>query len=132
MPSDLMWALLLYVHPKSYYSELSAKDKITYIISDYLKRDFDPSQYNDTIEKMKKHSLDFHERLLANWRALLEDRDTFMGSKTYNEETYKMLDEMSSKTHAMWQQYKTILKEFMIEQASRTRGDVEESFLEKN
>lgn len=71
------------------------------------------------------------KRLLAGWERKLEERDAFMHSLPYNEDTYEMLDKMMANTAKMWDQYLTILKKTESEVETTTQGDMELSLSQK-
>ena len=56
IPSTTMWALVLYVHPRSKFSELDPATKEALIKKDYLEDpDFDFNSYLSTIDKIQSY-----------------------------------------------------------------------------
>lgn len=131
VPSNIMWALLLYTHPDSKYSSQSDSTKQTLIEKDYLKSALDWASYSHTIDKILSYLLTKSQRLLSQWERKLEERDAFIHSLPYNEDTYEMLDKMMANTAKMWEQYLSILKKASQEVDSQTQGDLELSLSQK-
>lgn len=131
LPFQVIQAIYLLFHPKSEFYALPLKDKVTLVERDFLKAPLDLEKLKDTVEKFKKFILTKAQRSLLNWEEKLEERDLFMASKSYDDDTYEMLDKMMMQTSKMWDQYSSILKAFSQESESQVRGDVEESLVEK-
>jgi len=134
IPSQYMWALLLYCHPKSKFYALDSANKAALIARDYLNVESFPfEEYEATIQKILSSPLitTKPQRLLANWERKLEERDAFLASQPYNESTYDMLDKMMKETHKMWQNYKVIYDDFLKEEDIKTQGAIQESLSEQ-
>lgn len=129
--SKEMWALMLYFHPKSKYAGLDHTSKLELISTDYLKQPLKLDSYKDTIKKIETFLLTKVEYLLSNWERKLEERDEFIHSKPYDEDTYEMLDKMMASTAKMWEQYLSIRKKAIQEEEAQTEGDSELSLSEK-
>jgi len=131
--SQTMWALLLYLHPKSKYYPLDHRSKLTLIEKDYLKNQkLKLEDYPTTIAKIKELLLTKPERALVNWEQKLEERDALIASIPYNSETYDMLDKMMSNNDKLWKTYLATLKQVTQEEEGSSQGDIELSFLEKD
>ena len=131
VPSKIMWALMLYSHPSSKYYTLDPKSRIELIAKDYLKGPFDPTQYQETLDKIDRFLMTRAERLLTSWETKLEERNDFIKSKPYNDENYAMLDSIMDKTFNMWQNYRQIYDVFLKENESKTHGNIQESLTEQ-
>jgi hypothetical protein len=83
------------------------------------------ADYEETTERIHKFLVSKVKYLLAGWETKLEERDTFMHSKPYDESTFEMLDKMMSATAKMWDQYLAVRKKALEEDSSTTLGDVE-------
>lgn len=59
------------------------------------------------------------------------EREAFMDSTTYSQETYQMKEQMAKETPKMWQSFFQIQDLLSKEKASVTEGDIEESLSEK-
>lgn len=131
--SPIMWALLLYCHPKSKFYALDRKTKASIIATDFLNiPSFSFEEYEDVMRKMLSSPLitSKPQRMLANWERKLEERDEFMASQPYNESSYDMLDKMMKETHKMWQNYKITYDDFLKEEDIKTQGSIQESLSE--
>lgn len=129
--SKHMWALMLYIHPKSKYQGLDDRSKITLIESDYLGKSLELDKMQLTLDKIGTHLMSKVEYLLAGWERKLEERDAFMYSKPYDEDTFEMLDKMMAATAKMWDQYLSIRKKAIEEETTQTEGDIELSLSAK-
>lgn len=131
LPSEVMWALMLYAHPDSQYDSMDSATKKVLIETDYLQRTLPWDDYAEVISKIYELSLTKTQRLLKNWETKLEERDAFIADIPYNAETFEMLDKMMGATSKMWDNYLAILKKASSEADSQTQGDVELSLSEK-
>lgn len=131
IPSEIMWALVLFIHPSSKFATLDHKSRLSIIEQDYLGYKLELDKYELILDKIKKYIMTPAQRVLSSWNNKLFQREEFIDSVSYSADTYEMLDKMLKDTHAMMKQYKVILEEFSMEQATSTHGDVEESLLEK-
>lgn len=131
VPSKVMWALALLTHEESPYYSLDLSNKQALIKGDYLEdNSFDFSRYDNVIGKMERIYLSKPKRYLRQWEEKLEERNEFIASKSYNENTYEMLDKLLAQTDKLWSQYLKIRKAVESED-STTLGDIEESLSEK-
>lgn len=131
VPSEHMWALMLYVHPDSQYFTLDTPSKQMFIKKDYLDdSSFDFTEYESTITKIENFLLTKPQRLLRSWEIKLEERDAFISNLPYDASTYDLLDKMLEKSYKMWKQFKEIYDAFLKEDEARTQGDVQESLIE--
>jgi len=131
IPSKLMWALVLYSHPKSLYATLDPSSRVLLIEQDYLKSKLDVSKYQDILDKIGKISLTKSKRLLDSWEKKLEERDEFIRTLSYSQETYEILDKMMAATSKMWDNYQQVKKKAEEESDSRVLGDTELSLSDK-
>ena len=129
--SKVMWALFLLTHPKSIYYTLDPTSRLLLIEQDYLKAKLDVSKYQDTLDKICKISLTKPARLLDSWEKKLEERDEFIRTLNYSQETYEILDKMMAATSKMWDNYQQVRKKVEEESASRVLGDTELSLSDK-
>lgn len=129
--STIMWALMLYSHPDSKYASQNDSTRKALIEKDYLKAPLLWDTYNETVNKIKSFLLTKPQRLLDGWEQKLEERDAFIHSLPYNEDTYEMLDKMMANTAKMWDQYFAILKKASSEVDSQSQGDLELSLSQK-
>ncbi len=114
-----------------YYS-LDHESKLALIELDFLP-DFSSlwESRPETRAKISKFLLSKPERLLDGWEKKLEERDEFMHSRPYNEDTFEMLDKMMALTDKMWSAYLKIQKAVTSEGESQTVGDTELSLSDK-
>lgn len=132
VPSQHMWALLLYAHPESKYYSQEPSTRLSLIRKDYLNdSSFTIEPYSSTIEKIENFLLTKPQRLLASWEQKLEERDLFIKSLPYDASTFEMLDKMMASSYKMWQNYKDIYDLFLKEKESKIHGSVVESLSEQ-
>lgn len=133
VPSSHMWALFLFAHPESKFFDESPTTRKSLIFKDYLKSDptFSWDTYEPILKKIEEKCLSKAQRALMRWEKALHERDDFFASIPYSESTYELKDKMLSNTPKLWDQYESVQVLLAKEQASKTHGDVEESFLEK-
>lgn len=134
LTSSQMWALLLYCHPKSKFFALDEQTRSFLIRKDFLEDEsFSFADHKAVIEKLINSPLvtSKPERLLSNWERKLEERDAFLASQPYNQETYDMLDKMMKETHRMWQNYRAIYDDFLKSEEFKTQGSIVESLSEQ-
>lgn len=129
VPSKIMWACFLFIHPNSKFANLPSDVKEELISGDYIP--FKAQEYKDTIDKIKTLLLTPIQRMLVSWNESLLQRERFMDSLEYSPTTYEMLDKMRKDTYQMAKQYKEIYNEFEKERDVRTHGDVSESLSEQ-
>lgn len=131
--SDDMWVGALYGHPDSPFYSFLPSDRVAAIISLF------PS-YNS--EKIQKISPPIYKKLIAltktkvqtlfeQWARKLEEREQYIDSHTYSEDTYEMLDKMMVASEKIWKQFFTIKKMVSDESDDSTFGDQEESLSEQ-
>lgn len=133
VPSSHMWALFLFAHPESkFYDEAPATRK-ELIFKDYLRGDpsFSWEKYQDALTLVEEKCLSKAQRALMRWEKALHERDDFFASIPYSESTYELKDKMLANTTKLWDQYESVRSHLAKEQASKTHGDLEESFIEK-
>lgn len=133
VPSSHMWALLLFAHPESKFYDEAPSTRKDLIYKDYLRQDptFDWENYQDLILVIEEKCLTKAERALMRWERALHDRDDFFASIPYSESTYELKDKMLANTPKLWDQYEAVRVQLAKEQATKTHGDLEESFIEK-
>lgn len=133
VPSSHMWALFLYAHPESKFYDESPSTRKELIFRDFLHQDssFSWDDYESTILTIEEKCLTKAQRALMRWEKALHDRDDFFASIPYSESTYELKDKMLANTPKLWDQFQAVQTLLAKEQASKTHGDLEESFLEK-
>ena len=129
--SELIWCYTLIFHPDSALGTLDVDDKVKIVQKDYLDDGFTVEAYKDYIEVYKRICLTKKEKILVNWELKFDERNAFMASIPYNEETFELLDKMMSATEKLWKQYMTCLKDVAKEkEEGQTRGGAVESLAE--
>lgn len=132
VPSNIMWALLLYVHPRSAYFNLELSTRRQLLKKELIKDpNFNFDDYEATLSLMKEHSMSVAESYMTFIDKKVRERKEFMDSVPYNANTYEMLDKMMKEGYPMMKQLKEIKKDFDSEVSSQTEGQEEESLLEK-
>lgn len=132
IPSTTMWALVLYVHPRSKFAELDPATKESLIKKDFLEDpEFKFENYLSTIDKIQNYLPTTADRFISTWNKKLNEINSFLNSVTYTAETSEMLTKVMKDFYPMMKQYKEIVKEFQKEQEMQTLGGVEESLSEK-
>ena len=131
--SEILWALLLMLHPGSMLNTYDEEDKLNFIRSSYPNlKDFNPEDYEKEIEITKKAVLTKAEQYLMSWQRKLDEREQFIDSVPYNESTYEMLDKIMGNSTKMWDQYNKCLKDVQKErEMGHTRGGAVESLQER-
>lgn len=129
--SSIMWALILYAHPKSKYFSQEDKTRKELIEKDFLKKPLNWDKYSTTLEKIDSFLLSKPQRLLKSWEQDLEERDIFMKSLPYNAENLEIKEKLMTNRLKLWDQYYAILKKFSEEEDIQTRGDTELSLSDK-
>lgn len=131
-PSNVMWALFLYIHPLSKFFELDIPTREQLIKKDYLQdQDFDFKDYDNTLSKIVSYLPNTSDRFLVTWNKKLNEINTFLDSKTYDESTYEILTKVMKDFYPMMKQYREIVTLFQKEQEIATHGNIEESLSEK-
>jgi hypothetical protein len=132
VPSNVMWALLLDCHPKSYFADLEQADRRILLAQDYIHNEsFDWRAYEEILAKMKKVCLTRPERLLKNWEDKLEERDAFIYNTPYNEDNLDMLEKAMKETYKMWENYEKVLAAFRKQEDESAMGGAQESLSER-
>lgn len=132
VPSQVMWALTLDVHPNSKFSELDQKTRRSLISKDYLENpSFKFEEYKDTTLKIINSLPSTADRFLSTWKIKLDELNDFLVSIKVSSDTYEMLTKIMKDFYPMMKQYKEIEKEFQKQQDLQTHGGVEESLAEK-
>lgn len=138
--SGIMWGIYYLTHPDSEYAALDTASAKAIIKQDIVgtktkaARDFtfDMPLYEDIILKMQNFFLPKPKKLLRNWEKKLEERDDFIASQPYNQDTFEMLDKMMSASSRMWDQYLKVQRAVDNEGTEEIYGDGELSLSEKN
>lgn len=148
VPSEIMWALFLYYHPKSKFFNEAPATRLKLIKSDYLnessslvrdksnlsksnERIFELSDYEAIADKIKQFVLSKAERSLLLWEQKLHERDALIAQIPYTMENFEDLDKLVTNSGKIWDQYFKIQDQLSKEQETRTEGDIEESLSEK-
>ena len=133
VPSKHMWALFLYAHPESKFYDEAPSTRKSLIYKDYLESDptFSWEAYEALLSFIEEKCLSKAQRALMRWEKALHERDDFFASIPYSETTYELKDKMLANTTKLWDQYQSVQVMLSKEQASKTHGDLEESFIEK-
>lgn len=132
VPSKHMWAIAMYLHPKSKLSDFDSKTKASLIKSDYLEDPkFDFDKYKDTMDKFKNYVLTKPQRLITTWGMKIDEIQLLIEDIPVNVDTYEIVTKMMKDLNPLLKQYKEIYKMFMEAEAQATHGGVEESLLEK-
>ena len=129
LSSEQLWAIALLVHPKSAYKNINLSER-----KDILKNDFSSNIIWEEVEKeielFKDLCLSKKQRYLIDWESKLDERQTFIASIPYNQETYEDLDKMMAATDKMWKTYLSCLKDVEDEEAMII-GGAQESLAEQ-
>lgn len=149
LSSVMMWAISFLVDSSSKWRNLSDIEKKKEIKLDFLDKNivslkskyktlnedllnWDSDIVKETIQKYNKYDKSKISKLLSDWEFKLEERNNFISSKEYNEETFEMLDKMLAASKKMWDEYLRIKKDALEEQQdSASKGGTEESDSEK-
>lgn len=132
--SSIMWAIALYVHPDSIYAPVNPTERLDIIVKDYLinNLEFDPVIYKKEFNLFKKLLMTKKERYLHEWEKKLDERDEFLSSVGYNEDTAEFLDKLMLNSKRLHEQYDKALEEFQKEKVDTTgKGGAEESLRER-
>ncbi len=108
--STLMWAFAFIYYPinNPYYNVPDKKNVIAInILKDHK---FDWSMYSKEMRLFEQSCTTEAERSLVKWEEKMSDRSDFMDGKKYEESSYKMLDDMMSKTPKMYEDLANIKK----------------------
>lgn len=122
-----MWALALYIDPKSKLTTLSNQEKISIIRQDYLP-DWTPN--TEDVELYKNILLTKAQKMLLLWEEKIEERTKLIGSLPYNLENLDTLDDMMSKSPKIWEGYEKIRK-LLSEEEATSYGGAQESLTEQ-
>lgn len=132
IPSSVMWALVLDIHPASNFSDLDPVSRRALIAKDYLENpDFNFEDYKSTTLKIINSLPSTADRFIATWKIKLDELNDFLVSIKVTPDTYEMLTKIMKDFYPMMKQYKEIEKEFQKQQELSTHGNVEESLSEK-
>ena len=150
VPSEIMWALFLYYHPKSKFFNESPATRLKLIKSDYLNEHstsgpvdvplnpkskkgaaFVLDEYRTIADKIKQFVLSKAERSLLLWEQKLHERDALIAEIPYTMDNFEDLDKLVTNSGKIWDQYFKIQDQLSKEQETRTEGDIEESLSEK-
>jgi len=132
--SKILWAIALLVDPASKFINTSEGRRKELIEQDFIKSEtkFNWTKYKPEIELYRELALSKAERFLINWEQKLEERDGFIASLKYDENTYELLDKMLKETKKMWDQYQSCLKDVEDEGLkSQVQGGAELSVSDK-
>lgn len=132
VPSKIMWALTLNVHPKSKFGTLDSESREMIIKKDYLNdEEFKFTEYAPTTDKIKKYLLTQADRSIHVWGKKLEEVEKVLDATPITmvncDEVLKILKDL----HGAMKQYKEVVKEFQREQEMTAFGGAEESLTEK-
>lgn len=132
IPSKIMWALLLYIHPKSKFFNESPSTRLKLIQQDYLQDpSFSLSDYSQTLDRIKSLILTKAERSLALWEQKLSERDALIAEIPYTLENFEVVDKLVTNSQKLWDQYFKIQDALSKESETKVEGDIEESLTEK-
>ncbi len=132
IPSQVMWAVMLYVHPLSKFSGFDLETKAILIRSDYLQdKDFNFEDYQSTLDKVKLYILTPAQRLLVVWDKKIQELERLLDENKITLENYSIISPIISNLAKTMKEYKEIYKLFLEEQQLATHGNVEESLSEK-
>jgi len=133
IPSKVMWALVLNVHPKSNFASLDSASREIIIKKDYLNDEkFEFSDYKAITEKIKRLLLSTADRSIYVWGKKLEEIEVVLDATKITMENCDDVLKILKDLHGAMKQYKEIVKEFQKEQETATFGGVEESLLERD
>jgi len=136
--SDLMWGLLLYIHPKSDFYNL--EDKETLIARDIIKdTKFNWSKQRDLLKRLQEIILTQAEKSLVVWDETLKKRDEFIHSQEFTLDAYiedpntgkqrlmkgtaDQLDKMLANTVKLYDEYEKVRKLLLEEEQKKGRGN---------
>jgi hypothetical protein len=130
--SKVMNAIYLLLDRESRYKELPEKERKKLIAKDYLKdKDFNWEEIKPLQDFFLKLTMSKARKLLRNWELKLEERDEFISTLKYDEETTVLLDKMMGATKGIWEQYLNMLNEVEKEEgAGSVKGGGIESLTE--
>jgi hypothetical protein len=133
--SKILWAiaLLLDKNEDNPWRNLPEEEKKALIEDEFIEDStFQWEDYQEQIDAYKAFLMTPAQRALANWENKLLEREEFIRTTSYDESTYKMLDDMQTKTINLYQNYKTIMEMIAMEQSEGVlRGGATESISEK-
>lgn len=131
--SNLMWCIVLYTDntENNKYINLSQKERLT-LINKELNPEFNPEENKDLIKTYESLFLTKVQKSLRNLELKLEERDEFIASHKYDENTYEMLDKMLAASDKLYKLLAAAIAEFEKEEIAETvKGGVIESATEK-
>lgn len=129
-PSEYMWSLVYLYHPKSPLRELPFKRKIEEI-NRIAPTTFDVDEYPEEGKRFQEYNTSFAQRSIQRWRKKLEERDDFMDSVPYSEDTVSMNESLLKNHKTIWDGYMQAEALLTKEDSSRISGDQEESAVER-
>ena len=113
-------------HPSSQYKNIETFERRRLIEEDYLGFKLDWAEYKETQAALKKLFLTKPEQYLIGWEEKLDERQNFITSIAYSEDTFELLDKMMGVTEKLWKQYQVALKDVETED-STLQGKSQES-----
>lgn len=131
--SHLMWALYLLEDAQSEFSDMLRDEREQQVKENFLQDSmFDLSTIDHLREEYKRQCMSANERLLANWKRKIEERDKYILDLEYNIANADNLDTRLTKSKAIWDQYLSVEKQVIKErEEGRNWGDYQESAIEK-
>ena len=131
--SQIMWAIMLLVHPESLYYNLSEKERLSTINREYLKdNEYDLYIHKDLIKRIKDLLTTPAKRQLLQWNRIMDEKSEFMEKTSYDDTTWEMLEKMMSSNSKLYQELQRISD--MLEREGDTgiiKGGGEQSASEK-
>ena len=130
--SNVMWGLRMLTDPnkENLLYRMSRSSRLEELKENYLS----DSEFNLMLKYEDDYSqcrLSYVKKRLAFYQKILEDREAYMNTLTYEEHSDK-LDDMLAKSGKIWAEYLKIKKEVEIEeQVGHVQGGREESASEK-
>ena len=113
--SQQMWAVFMYVDPRSRKARLSDEERREEIIAYYLTPKHKWEDLEELISAYPEACLSKIQRLFRGWIDKMTERDGFIMSTDYDENTFEMLDKMMGASKRMWEQLNDI-KSAMIDE----------------
>lgn len=128
--SKLMWFLAFLIEEdNNEYAEMEESERYSFLVKELdIKL---PTDIQELIDRYKSIRLKYVVRKLNNWKKKLDERDLFIESTEYNEESYEMLDKLMTNTDKIYKQYFAILNEVNKERVTHDLGGREVSLSDK-
>jgi hypothetical protein len=131
--SRIMWVIYLIYHPDSPFANLPHEAIVRLVLKDYLKDPkFDIYQYKEQIKLFEDLILTPGQKQLAQWYKMMNDRQSFIKSLKFTEDSWEMIDKMAVSTLKIYENLKKIQDILEKEKGQgTTKGNSEESASEK-